>query len=752
MLKSSKTERFSRRNASIAFRPNGRKLSYAKEAELVHLAISKLGSSGLSLEDARQLGIEVAGGTLISELHPSFHPIAALKINYFDLDGSPLSDIKGAPPFYRIRYLKTLTGLEDLVTKPQRYAQIPNTLPLAYFPRGYFDWTELSIDTSQPLIITEGELKAACACKYGFPTIGLGGVYNWRSYKMGIMFLPILERIDWQRRNIYICFDSDYRSNPMVLQALQDLAMELSDRGAYINIVSLPDVEGLDKVGLDDYIVAMGKTGVSQFQNLLHEAEPWGLTGPLWDYNNRYIYIRNPGVIVSLDNLAHKIAPTAFKEHLETAAKYPERVLKPDGTVSYKPINASAQWLRWGQRHEAAELTYQPGGERYLRNKNYHRPVLNTWAGWGISPIKGSVRPFKQLLGHLFTGAEPEALEWFIKWMAYPLQHPGTKLFTAAVIHGIKHGTGKSLIGYTLAHIYGKNFTEISQADIHATFNEWAESKQFVMGDDVTGSNKRQDSDFLKKMITQKELRVNMKYVPSYTVPDCINYLFTSNHPDSFFLEDDDRRFFIHEVIVPPLEEKFYRKYMKWLDNGGAAHVFDWLLSMNLKGFNPSAPAYKTVAKERMIDAGRSDLAAWVRQLMVAPDQVLRIGSRPFERDIATAAQLLSYYDPEEKTAVTANGLARELSRAGFRQANGGRPVKLPSGSQLRYYIVRNQDLWMDAPHSSLIEHLEHGWMPVKRSRRDARGRPSRQAASLEDLARDEALKESRPRKRRARR
>ena len=83
MLKSSKTERFSRRNASIAFRPNGRKLSNAKEAELIRLAISKLGSSGLSLEDARQLGIEVAGGTLISELHPSFHPIAALKINYF---------------------------------------------------------------------------------------------------------------------------------------------------------------------------------------------------------------------------------------------------------------------------------------------------------------------------------------------------------------------------------------------------------------------------------------------------------------------------------------------------------------------------------------------------------------------------------------------------------------------------------------------------------------------------------------------
>ena len=58
------------------------------------------------------------------------------------------------------------------------------------------------------------------------------------------------------------------------------------------------------------------------------------------------------------------------------------------------------------------------------------------------------------------------------------------------------------------------------------------------MGDDVTGSDKRADADFLKKLITQKELRVNVKYLPAYTVKDCINYFFTANHPDSFFLED----------------------------------------------------------------------------------------------------------------------------------------------------------------------------------------------------------------------
>jgi len=292
--------------------------------------------------------------------------------------------------------------------------------------------------------------------------------------------------------------------------------------------------------------------------------------------------------------------------------------------------------------------------------------------------------------------------------MAYPLQYPGVKMFTSVVVHGIRHGTGKSMLGYTLAKLYGKNFTEISQLDLHNNFNEWAESKQFVMGDDVTGSNKRQDADFLKKMITQKELRINAKYTPSYVVPDCINYFFTSQHPDSFFLEDDDRRFFIHEVLVGPKEEEFYVEYDLWLDSGGAAAVFDYLLHLDLGDFNPAAPAYRTAAKERMINTGRSDLASWVRQLMAVPETVLKVGEITMDKDMFTSKELLELYDPLGKTGTTANGLARELSRAGLRQVQEGRPIRLTDGSQARYYAVRNQDLWLNQHGTSgIVKHLE---------------------------------------------
>jgi hypothetical protein len=348
-------------------------------------------------------------------------------------------------------------------------------------------------------------------------------------------------------------------------------------------------------------------------------------------------------------------------------------------------------------------MTYQPGRARFV---NADVLLFNTWPGWGVEPSAGDPGMFVRLVDHLFEGSEPGAKEWFLRWCACPLQHPGVKMFSSALLHGIKHGTGKSLVGYTLGRIYGQNFTEISSADLHGAFNDWAEAKQFVMGDDITGSNKRSDNDLIKKMITQRELRVNAKYVPAYVVPDCINYYFTANHPDALFLEDDDRRHFIHEVTVGALEEEFYVEYDLWLDTGGAAAVFDYLLKLDLGDFNPAAPAFKTLAKERMMVGGQSDLAGWVRGVKENPDQWLSVGQVPIKKDLFTSRELLTLYDPDGRTGTTANGLGRELARAGIRHVADGKPLRLPDGTQARYYALRNAERWQKAKPAECTQHL----------------------------------------------
>lgn len=664
---------------------------------------TKLASSGLNLLDAKVLGITGLSPAMTAALHQSFRPLRSLRIDYFDQHGQPLPDWPRAEPFYRLRYLETPTDFSmQSEQKPTRYVQPPNTAPVAYFPKN-LDWRDLISDPNRPVILTEGELKAAKACKEGFPTIGLGGAYNWASHQLGLTWLPSLEPVTWLRRNVYICFDSDYKTNQLVCLALRRLAEELHQRGAFVHLLSLPQLAGLDKVGLDDFLVSAGPSSIDMFRELLAHAEPLGLTAPLWELNNKYVYVQDPGLIID-QRTRFKASPGAFKEHLQSPLAYQARQLELNGEVSFKKVSAAAAWLKWPLRTEVVKLAYQPGRPTFITNDT---ATYNIWPGWGVKPQAGDVGLFLELTRHLFKGASAATLTWFLRWCAYPLQHPGVKLFSSVVLHGIRHGTGKSLVGYTLGRIYGQNFTEISQADLHNNFNEWAEGKQLIMGDDVTGSNKRQDADFLKKLITQRELRVNMKYVPSYVVPDCINYFFTANHPDSFFLEDDDRRFFIHEIQVGPLPEEFYAEYDLWLDTGGSAAVFHYLLNLDLGDFNPAAPAFRTAAKERMIANLQSDLASWVRQLLANPDHVLRVGQVTLEKDLYTTKDLLQLYDPLSRTGTTANGLGRELARAGIRQVCDGNPVRLVDGSQARLYAVRHAERWLKASSTAIKAHLD---------------------------------------------
>jgi hypothetical protein len=521
-------------------------------------------------------------------------------------------------------------------------------------------------------------------------------VYNWRSHKLGLEWLPSLEPIDWVRRNVYICFDSDYKTNFMVCMALKEFAEELHRRGAFAHLVTLTSVPGVEKTGLDDYLIA---NSAEQFRKLLHEAEPLGLTRVLFDFNERFVYARDPGMIV--DQRTHaKLAPAAFRDHAQSTARYQEREIERDGSVSHKAVSAAGAWLKWPLRHEVAKLTYSPG------HPPLHEDTFNTWRGWGVEPIKGDVKPFMKLIDHLFTGADPGAKEWFLRWCAYPLQYPGTKLYSCVLMHGRRHGTGKSFIGYTLGKIYGDNFAEIDQQDLQDNNNDWAENKQFVLADDITGTNKRHDADILKKKITQRSMRINVKYVPRYSIPDCINWYFTANQPDAFFLEDDDRRNFIHEVVVGPLPDEFYKDYELWLDTGGASAVFHYLLNLDLGDFNPSGHAFMTAAKQRMTAVVQSDLASWVRELVSNPDHVLRVGDVLIEHDLLTSRELLALYDPIGKTGTTANGMSRELARAGVQQVAKGFPLRLPDGSQARYYAVRNAERWITCDPKECVAHL----------------------------------------------
>jgi hypothetical protein len=661
--------------------------------------LAKLATSCLDAKDVKKMAIKLAAKGELTAL--GFPELAAFEIPYFQSDGKKNC-------FKRWRYLQdTRTGFAAQTdAKPLRYIQAKSTQPEIYLPP-HADWQAIMKDVTVPVIITEGELKAACCTKLTAPCIGLGGVYSFKSSKAVQMLIPALKAFEWENRAVTIAFDSDASSNEMVVKARNELARTLTGLGAIIYIANVPPTEEGGKQGIDDLAYT---GGVDALVAVLNSAESFSMSEELHALNEEIAYVRSIGIVVVVED-GHMMKPYDFTAHQYADRFYETRTQDAKGNtkVAMKPL--AKAWLEWPMRSVLKKVAYQPGLDRITENSEY-----NTWKGWKCEPKKGDVKPWKELLDHLF-GDDKKAKDWFERWCAYPIQHPGAKMYTAAVLWGVATGTGKSFVGYSLGEIYGQNFTEIGDAELLDERREWATEKQFILGDDVAGHEQRKFADRIKKMITQKEIRINKKYIPSYTEIDVLNYLFTSNNSDAFFLEDNDRRFFIHEVLAGPKDPEFYKAYEKWIYGGGAAHLFYHLLHLDLGEMLATDRAPDTAAKQSMIHDGLSDVGSWVRQLRDDPGSVLKVGDVELSGALWTSADLVRLYDPQEKGRVTANGMARELKRAGLRQAYSGAPVPTLQG-QRRLFIIKDVERWLKEGSKSLAAEYDAARTPIERKKK----------------------------------
>lgn len=636
--------------------------------------LDDLARSGITQEEANKLGfveIPTAGMKDVIDTEQ-----AGYKIPYYDVRGKDTG-------FFRIRFTEFPMSFNN---KPQRYSQPAGALPRFYLPT-LENW-QLHTNSSTPLYITEGEKKAAVGCKYGLPTIGLGGVWSWKSAKRAKPAIDDFEEFTWCARNIYLVFDSDVVRKPQVQHALMSLCDELTGRGALPYIVMLPDDD--DKCGLDDYLL---EHGVDEFHDL--PTEDFSKARELWALNQEYAVIENPPSILDIQS-QQLTSNNKFTEILAADRFYYE--VKPSKSEKGRPqlikLPAAKEWLRWSKRRKHKKITYAPGKPEILEDTSF-----NLWHKSGPEPREpqpGELDLYYRLRDHIFK-CSPESIDWFESWVAYPIQNPGTKLYTAVLVQGLKHGTGKSLLGMTIGRLYGENFINIGHDQIYQPFNEWAVNRQFVLGDEITGSDRRRDSDLLKALITREQLEINVKYGQKYYLPDCINYYFTSNHPDAVYLDDDDRRYFILETPTSVLDEQFYVEFDKWYRSDGLGSLLFYFKNKDLSNFNPRAHAPSTAAKKKMVAIGRSSIDDFAAQLAKDPEPILAVGSQRVEGDIFQAKDLLPLYDSDAHKSKEVS-LSRALVKSGV-------PIRIIERTGQKLFLLRNSHLWNSAGDAELLSH-----------------------------------------------
>lgn len=226
----------------------------------------------------------------------------------------------------------------------------------------------------------------------------------------------------------------------------------------------------------------------------------------------------------------------------------------------------------------------------------------NLWAGWPTEPKAGKCTALLDLFGYMCGNDDrPEELyQWLIRWLAYPIQHPGAKMKTTVVMHG-PQGTGKNLAFEAYMAIFGRYGRVIDQSAIEDKFNDWASRKLFLIADEVVArSDLYHIKNKLKAFITGDWIRINPKNLSAYDERNHVNMVFLSNEAQPVVLEEDDRR---HAVIYTPekLSPEFYAEVRAEIAAGGVAALHHHLLHLDLGDFEPGTLPPNTAAKRTLV-------------------------------------------------------------------------------------------------------------------------------------------------------
>jgi len=108
-----------------------------------------------------------------------------------------------------------------------------------------------------PLWITEGSKKADALASKGACAISVTGVWGFKGKNQfgGITFLTDWDYIALKNRTVYLAFDSDIVTKEPVRKALEHIGEHLKRKGATVQIIQLPQLEGQSKTGIDDYLL-----------------------------------------------------------------------------------------------------------------------------------------------------------------------------------------------------------------------------------------------------------------------------------------------------------------------------------------------------------------------------------------------------------------------------------------------------------------------------------------------------------------
>lgn len=251
-------------------------------------------------------------------------------------------------------------------------------------------------------------------------------------------------------------------------------------------------------------------------------------------------------------------------------------------TGEVKPVALADVWLGDKSRSRFNRVVFDPEGEEPGDR------LYNLWTGFRRQNAATTCDEYLRLTREVIAAGSEEVYEYLIRWMALRVQRPGQKLEVAIALRG-GQGLGKSLWAELFGELFGPHFIAVS--GIHGlahNFNKHLLQALLVFGDEMNAAGDRATVSKLKTLVTQTHIQIEPKGVDSFTAPNRFALIVASNGAKVVDVDPDDRRWLALDV-APTWKGQFDRfasLVKSWRDGGGREAFLDYLLSLDLAGYN----------------------------------------------------------------------------------------------------------------------------------------------------------------------
>jgi hypothetical protein len=280
---------------------------------------------------------------------------------------------------------------------------------------------------------------------------------------------------------------------------------------------------------------------------------------------------------------------------------------------SNRPIRAEKFWKEHQWRHERT-IVFKPGGTADPKE-------FNLWRGFGVEPCKGWQKQ-RRLLRHILQiicRRDKTKFKYLIRWLAWAVQNPDKHSEVIVVLKSRKQGTGKSTLGAVMLQIFGPHGALVDDKDrLLGRFNDWLETKSFVLGEEIMWAGDHRSTDKLKSMVTADTIQVERKNGAIREIKNRLHPMMTTNHDHAVDAGVGDRRNFVCDVSDEHASDpSWFGPLYRDLKAGGINEFLWFLQNLQLGDWHPRQ-IIKTAEATEQQRMSADSICQWARACIEA--------------------------------------------------------------------------------------------------------------------------------------